>query len=336
MTGKRRVTINTIAQLAGTSKTTVSFYLNGHTQRMSAPTQERIKKAIEETGYTPSTVARSMNLKETGLVGVVINDITNNFSNQIVKGIEEVAHQQGYRILVTSSSGKVEEEKQLISRLLSVGVDGFIVQPTSQFKEISSMIEEAGKQLVFFDSKFYDFTSNWVKTDNYEATFNAVTRCIERGYERFLLIGAQPQLLSSRIERANGFIGALEAKGLSYTSLEFENDKIDTTRIASFLSREIDRITPTLVFAPNCWALADIYVTMRPYYDLMPGTVGLLGYDNEDWAGVACPSLSVIVQPAYKEGQKAFEMLLKLLHGEKRVNTHEVLDCNVIWGQSTR
>lgn len=332
---KKRITINDIATMAGTSKTTVSFYLNGKTGRMSEDTQERIKAAIAKTGYEPSPIARGMNAKRTQLLGVIIGDITNTFSNQIVKGVEGVAAKAGYRVLVSSSNHSRTDERAYIDRLLAVGVDGFIVQPTAQFKEISKVIEDAGKQLVFFDSKFYDFASNWVKTDNYEATSRAVGECERRGYRRFLLVAAPPQLLSSRIERTSGFVDALEAAEMGFTQFEIENDEVDVEKLREFLRANIDGTTPTLVFAPNCWALPDVYVAMREFYPLMPTHVGLLGFDNTEWAGVASPSVSVVTQPAFEEGAEACRILLDLIQNKGDVNPHQVLDCHVQWGATT-
>ena len=334
-TTKKRITISDIAAMAGTSKTTVSFYLNGKTERMSTETQERIRRAIAETGYAPSPIARGMNAKKTSLIGVIIGDITNTFSNQIVKGIEGVAAEKGYRTLVSSSNHSRADERAYIDRLLAVGVDGFIVQPTARFKEISQVIEAAGKQLVFFDSKFYDFASSWVKTDNYEATFRAVSECAQKGYERFLLVAAPPQLLSSRIERTSGFVDALEAAEMGFTQFEIENDSVDIPRLQEFLRANVDGTTPTLVFAPNCWALPDVYVAMREYYPMMPDKVGLLGFDNAEWVGVASPSVSVVMQPALEEGAEACRILLDLIAGKGDVDPHQVLSCDVQWGATT-
>ena len=197
---KKRVTITEIARLAGTSKTTVSFYLNGHTDRMSKETHDRIGQVIRETGYEPSPLARSMNAKQTYLIGVVVGDIANHFSNQIVKGIDSVASEAGYRLLISSSNFDRDNEHALIDRLISVGVDGFIVQPTARFREVAEAIGSSGKKLVFFDSKYYDYTASWVKTDNYEATKRALSEVLAKGYGRVLVVAAEPQLLSSRTE----------------------------------------------------------------------------------------------------------------------------------------
>ena len=99
---KRKVTINDIAEIAGVSKATVSFYLNGKYEKMSEKTYLRIQKAIEETGYNPSVAARSLNAKSSHLLGVIIGNITKPFANQTVKGIEDFADEHGYMTLVAS------------------------------------------------------------------------------------------------------------------------------------------------------------------------------------------------------------------------------------------
>ena len=137
---KKRITIKDIAEMAGTSKTTVSFYLNGKTERMSEGTQQRIRQAIEKTGYEPNPLARGMNAKSSKLIGVIIGDVTNEFSNRIVKGIGSVVDEAGYRLLCCSSNYSSESERAYIDRLLALGVDGFIVQPTSQFKTVAADI----------------------------------------------------------------------------------------------------------------------------------------------------------------------------------------------------
>ena len=88
---KDKVTISNIAELAKVSKTTVSFYLNGHFHKMSEQTRERIRQAIEDTGFQPNAAARSLNAKETRLLGVIIGDITSGFANQLIKGISDYA-----------------------------------------------------------------------------------------------------------------------------------------------------------------------------------------------------------------------------------------------------
>lgn len=334
---KKRITINDIARMAGTSKTTVSFYLNGKTERMAASTRERIHKAIRETGYEPSPLARGMNAKSSKLIGVIIGDITNTFANQLVKGIDSVAAKQGYRMLVCNSNFDQQSELAYIERLVALGIDGFIVQPTAQSREIAAYVADNGKPLVFIDSKLYADDSNWVKTDNYDASYRAIETCVERGYERFLIATAEPGLISSRIERFTGFSDALDAHGLGFEQFIFTDGTVDKADLLRFLKSHLDSGSdaPTLLFVPNCWALPDVYEACCEIEVFTSGQLGLLGFDNTEWAHVASPSVSVVMQPAREEGQAAARMLLDLIDEHRTSEPQRVLDCRVQWGDST-
>lgn len=329
-TGK--ITIREIAHLANTSKTTVSFYINGKMEKMSEKTRQRIEEVIKETNYKPSIAARSLNSKSSKLLGIMIGDITNTFSNQIVKGIEDVASKKGYQLIVANSNYDYAREETYIDRMLAMGVDGFIVQPTIQFKEISKKSE---KPMVFFDSNIYDYKTKWVKTNNYDATYEATVICINKGYKKFTLITADPSLLSTRIERTSGYIDALLDHNLAYEKLIIEdNDKKNPEKILDFLIKQINEKQKQLIFVPNCWALPMVFIALKDYYHLMPD-LGLMGFDNTEWTNFAAPSITTIVQPAFKEGQQAASILIDQIECKNEENGQQVLDCIVNWNEST-
>ncbi|MGK0467455.1 LacI family DNA-binding transcriptional regulator [Clostridium sp.] len=329
-TGK--ITIREVAHLADTSKTTISFYLNGKMEKMSEKTRQKIEKVIKETNYKPSIAARSLNLKGSKLLGIMIGDITNTFSNQIVKGIEDVASKKGYQLIVANSNYNYDREENYIDRMLSMGVDGFIVQPTIQFKEINKKIK---KPMVFFDSNVYDNKTKWVKTNNYEATYEATVACINKGYKKFILITAETSLLSTRIERTSGYIDALLEHDLGYGKLIVEDNDIEISeKILSFLVKHVNEKEKQLIFVPNCWALPMVFMALKNYYHLMPD-LGLMGFDNTEWTNFATPSITTIVQPAFKEGQQAASILIDQIECENEKSGQQVLDCIVNWNEST-
>ncbi len=330
----RKFTIKDIAEMAQTSKTTISFYLNGKYEKMSQETRERIEKVIQETNYKPSIVARGLNSKQTNLIGVLIGDITNSFSNQIVKGIEDIANQNGYQVIIGNSNYEQESEDSYIESMLLLGVDGFIIQPTSNFRKYSRIIEEKKKHMVFFDSQLYEHRTSWVKTNNYDAVYDVTQACIKKGYEKFILITADTSRLSTRIERATGFIDALADANHTYSSLTIEDEHTNLERIKQFLQKEIQPEQRTLVFAPNCWALPLVFKTMKEL-DYTAPQVGLLGFDNTEWTGLSSPSITTIVQPAFEEGQQATKILIDQIEGRHQEEKQQVLDCSVNWQEST-
>lgn len=329
-----KFTIKEIAEMAQTSKTTVSFYLNNKHEKMSEETKKRIERVIRETGYKPSVVARSLNSKNTKLIGVLIGDITNSFSNQIVKGIEEAAHKSGYQVIIGNSNYDQESEDRYIESMLMLGVDGFIIQPTSHFRKYSRIIEEKKKQVIFFDSQLYEHRTSWIKTNNYDAVYDATQVCVEKGYQRFILITADTSRLSTRIERVTGFVDALSDYQKSYQELIISDEHTDVTEIKEFLEGAIDSREKTFVFVPNCWALPIVFKAMKELHLSFP-QVGLLGFDNTEWTNFSSPTISTIVQPAFEEGLQATKMLIDQIEGRHKEDRQQVLDCTVHWKNST-
>lgn len=329
-----KITINEIAKLAGVSKTTISFYLNGKTQRISLKTQNRIATIIKQTNFQPNLAARCLNSKSSKLIGVLISDITNTFSNQIVKGIETIASKYNYQVIVGNSEYSYQREENYIEQMLSMGVAGFIVQPTAQFRKLSKKLLKLNKPLVFFDSKLYDLKSNWIKTNNYEATYETIVKCIIKGYESFYLITADPQLISTRLERVSGFIDALADYNFNYKTFILENDRVDFKMLHNFFESTLNVSKKSLVFVPNCWALPDIYLALKQYRNNMQ-QIGLIGFDNLEWVNFSSPSITTIIQPAFKEGEEAAKIVIDQIEGKNKLDNQKILNCYVNWNEST-
>ena len=211
---KNKITITDIANISQVSKATVSYYINGRLDKMSDKTAKKIKEAIEKTNFKPSYAARSLNSKNSQLIGIIIGNITNPFSNQFVKGIEDYDNTKDYLTIVASSEFKPDRERTYIESMLSMGVDGFLIQPTiessSYFKQ-----KETNKPIVYFDSPSTLNNERYVKTNNYEAVYDATKILINKGYQHFILISSNPYVLQTRIERNKGCTGLPQIVGLS-------------------------------------------------------------------------------------------------------------------------
>lgn len=330
----KKITISDIAEMSKTSKTTVSFYLNGKTKKMSAETQERIKKAIEETNYRPSLAARSLNSKKLKLIGVIIGDITNTFANQIVKGIDAIAQESGYRLMVTNSNYDPKVEQDAVEHMLAMGVDGIIVQPTTEFDKIMGKIKASKKPIVFIDSQLRSTQGYWVKTNNYEAVLEATEIMIEKGYEDFIIITAEPGVLSTRMERYKGFEDGVTLHDKKMTRMTVDGHT-SSVQIAEFLAENIDKSKKTLVFVPNCWALPKVFIALKPLRTKIPYQIGLIGIDNLEWTELASPTVTTIVQPSYKEGQQAMKILIDTIEGSYKEAPNQILKCRINEQDST-
>ena len=330
----KKLTINDIARLSGVSKTTISFYLNGKFDKMSGATKKKIENTIKAYNYQPNFFARKLNDKNSKLIGVLIGDITNSFSNQIVKGIDEAANEFGYKIIVANTNYQHANEKKYIEHLINIGVDGFIVQPTLKFKGFIDKINAAKKHIVFFDSQTTIDKTKWVKTNNYEAVLDTTEELIKCGYDKYILLTADPSVLTTRQERASGFIDCLEMHNKDYL-VEIVDNNVTPAMIGTIISKHLSLASKTLIFVANCWLLPIAFLGLKEYKDLMPNTIGLLGFDNTEWTNLATPTITTIVQPAYTEGYKAAKILIDSIEKIGEEPPNQLLKCQVSWQQST-
>lgn len=329
-----KLTINDIAKKAKTSKTTVSFYLNGKFDKMSPDTKRRIEQVIEETNYSPNIMARSLKLKKSNLIGVVVADITNPFSNNIVKGIGEITRRKGYQILVGSTNLDYYNEEEYFKKMLDMGVDGFIVQPTKNFDKLYPSIKNKGKKIVVLDSVSSKYTGKWVKTNNYEIVYEAVLKLAEKGYEEFILVTEAPDKLVARMERKNGFEDAVNKINCK-SVIEIINENTEADEIAEMLKINISNNKKTVVFAINGKILQKVFKAIKMEGFDVPNHVGIIGFDKWDWTMYATPSVTTIEQPTYEEGKYAAKMLIEMIEENEDFYKSEVFDCNINWEEST-
>lgn len=330
----KKITIKDIALLANVSKTTVSFYLNGNYEKMSIETKERIEKIINETGYKPNFIARSLNYKQSKLIGVIIGDITNTFANQILKGIDDCAKQHGYQLIFGNSNYDDKLESNYVVNMNSMGVDGFIIQPTVNFPKVVENLKLQNHNIVYIDSPNSHDRDLWVKTNNYEAVMEATETLVNKGYENFIMISANPDVLSTRLERNRGFVDTLELKDKEYhIILADEKTKPEDLEIEIF--KYVNENKKTLIFACNNWLLSTVYISLRNHLNKIPADIGLIGFDSLEWSTLVTPSITTIVQPAYEEGFKACEILIDKIEDINEELPNQIFKCTINYGDST-
>ena len=334
MNERKKLTIKDIALKANTSKTTVSFYLNEKFDKMSYDTRKRIEKVIEETNYTPNIMAQSLKSKKSRLIGVIVADITNPFSNNIVKGIDDIARKEDYQIIFGNSNFEYINEKKYIERMLDMGVDGFIVQPTMQFDKLVAAIEKAGKKIVCVDRVSPKFKGKYVKTNNYDITFKAITQLYNRGYEEFIFISEDLDTSITRIERKNGFIDAIQSIGANSNIIKVES-QTSYIELSKELMKYINISKKVAIFSAHDKILQKVFRASKYIGWDIPNQVGIIGFDNWNWTIYASPSVTTIDQPTYQEGKHATKLLIDMIENRDSVLDSAVFDCNIAWKEST-
>jgi LacI family kdg operon repressor len=327
-----KATISDIAKLADVSKTTVSFYLNGKFSKMSEQTRQKIAEAVAKTNYLgESQEAQQENHRH--LLGVVIGDITSPFANRIVKGLADYSNEKDYQLILGFSNYQLENERHCIDSMNKMGVSGFIVQPTRQFETMWEGMQ-GKKPIVYFDSPNHNTKGLWVKTNNYEATYNAVSFLEEKGYENFVLVTGNPSKIVTREERCRGFTDHLDIDKKPYDVIVAEK-QTTVEELRSQLELYIKRPN-VCVFASSNWMLNKVHIALEPYVNQIPQNIGLIGMDSLEWSSLVTPSITTIVQPAYDEGIVAAKILIDKIEGTHVEPPNQILQCHINELDSTR
>ena len=333
--GDNRVTIADVAKKASVSTASVSYYLNGKRDKLGEKTCERIEQAIRETGYVPNAQAQTLAGKPSHVIAVIILDNTNIWAGMFLRGVEQVALEHGYQTIVCTSNFNPETERMYVEKMLALGVEGFIVQPTANFRAVNQRITMAGRPVVFFDCSLYNLASTWIKTNLYDGVYTATTQLLDAGYEDFVTVAATMTEMRTRMERFQGFTDALSVRGVSYTPINVTHETPTVGELTRYFEFQLHPAHRTLIFVQNQWALARTFKALQPMAHLMPEQIGLIGLNSTEWADLTSPSISTIVEPVDEEGSRACTMLLDLLGENPPGPRQEVLECTIRWAGST-
>ena len=317
---KKKLSIVDIAQSLNVSKTTVSFILNGRAQekRISPELVERVLKYVEEVGYKPNSLAKSLRTGKSNIIGLMVEDISNPFFASIARLIEDRAYKNGYKIIYCSTENNPEKTRQLISLLRARYVDGYIITPPAGIEpEIKGLIND-NVPVVLFDRYLPDVPTDYVGLDNYKGTYDAIEYLVQSGAKKIALVtlvSGQTQM----VERHSGYVAALKKHQLKPVLLKvsFENDTETTVKqCIQFISDNpgIDAI----VFATNYLALSGIKA-LNELKLRVPEDISVIAFDDHDVFNIYNPSISAIAQPLDEMAKQLFKMLLDKLENRVRL-----------------
>lgn len=307
-----KVTMADVAKVAGVSKSTVSQYLNKRFEYMGEKTKLKIEEAIEELGYQPNFIARSLKQKRTSMVGIIVANITHYFSTEISRAIEDFCHKHDLHAIVCNADDDPEKEKKYIDMLRAKQVDGLIIFPTGQNNDLYKSMVSQGYPVVFVDRRVENLEVFSVITDNRESTYKAVQHFIEKGHQNIAFV-VQPLTVSTRIDRLAGYKQALTDAGL-----EVKSDFIIEASITEMKSKLEQlfslEVKPTALFAANDRVFMAVGEFLKEKGIKLGKELELIVFDNIPFAQLLEAPISFIIQPATEMGQKAAELLFEQIN----------------------
>lgn len=319
----KSVTLKDVAKAAGVSYASVSRALSGSPQ-IGSDTRERIIKLCDEMGYTTNYVARSMVMKKTDLIGLVVPSIDNQFMSELAYYAEMSARAHGYNIMLCNSGPDLKQEKTVVKLLLGRQVDGILIVPQNPdtYENIRAFTDQV--PTVFLSENLRDQPQSYVAADNSHGTYIGTRYLYELGHREILYFGRRHS--TTHQLRAEGYMKACRELGLreQYFNSEFPRSSIAN---GYQLARELFSrpITYTAIFAStDSNALGILKAADEMHIDI-PRQLSLIGFDNIPSTALPRIELTTIEQPKREMAVQAVDMLRDKIENGTQGYVHQIL-----------
>jgi len=326
------VTIKDIAKALGLSTSTVSRALRD-THEISAATKKIVLAYAKEIGYQPNPIALSLKERRSKSIGVVVSEVANSFFSQAINGIESIAYDRGYHVIISQTHESYDREVINVQHLASRSVDGLLVSLSSQTEDISHLtsLHERGLPIVFFDRVADEIITHKVIANNQKGAYQATCHLINSGYKRIAHLTSSNHL-SISIERLAGYEEALKANGFDVNS-----DYIKHCPHGGMIYEEMENAIkellaldekPDAIFVAGDRLSTGCLSVFKNLNINVPNDMAIAGFSNSDVLDLFNPSLTSVRQPAFEIGQLSTQMLLQLIEAKYPVEEFEkkVLD----------
>ena len=300
---------------------------------VSVETRERVTAAVQEFGYVPNAVARSLRRGHTKTFGVIVSDLQNPFYSTVVRAIERVAIGRGYSCVICNADEDVAAEDRALTLLKELQVAGVIHASTGVNVDSLRQLRDSGVPVVDIDRHSGLDEVDSVLVDNERGARLAVTHLREFGHTRIATI-AGPKHLTTGRDRLNGFLTSLTALG---NPIPDEYVEVGDFREASGYVAASRLMAlpnpPTALFVANNEMMAGALSALQTLAIRVPGDVSIVSFDDVRWAKYVQPPLTIIAQPTDQIGALAATLLFERLDG--RVETvHRLLEPQFVGRQS--
>jgi LacI family transcriptional regulator len=301
-------TIHDVAKKAGVAPITVSRVIN-NSGYVSDHVRVKVNVAIEELGYVPNVIARSLKSKRTNTIALVITDITNPFFNIIARGVEDAAFKAGFNVIICNTDESQEQEDNYIQLLLQKRVDGVLLVPAETHSQSIELLRRHNTPVVIIDRYVENGGVDVVRGDSESGAYQLTKFLIDLGHKRITLLSG-PDSVSTSIDRVRGYKRAMCDHHLN-EYVDYFYGKYSQESGAQ-ITREIfsRRDMPTAIFGGNNLVSIGALSALRLLGIRVPDDVAVVSFDDIPESLSYDPFMTVISQPPYDIGQKATEILV--------------------------
>jgi LacI family transcriptional regulator len=318
---KKRTLIHDIAKHLNVSIATVSLVLNGKAkeQRISDALAERVLRYVEEVGYKPNQLAKSLRTGKTHVIGLIIEDISNPFFATVARLIEKQALTHGYRIIYCSTENDTTKTKDLITMFQERHIDGYIIAPPPGVDSNVNSLLHSDTPTVLFDRYLPELATDYVIVDGAAGIYQATQHLLAQGFSRIAYIttdSTQTQIAA----RLQGYQSALQEANMpelvKAIVLRFGDDEHEgmVAEIEEFIKDNPQ--CDAIIFANNSLCLYGLEAIGRLKLRI-PDQLGIVSFDDNDMFRLLSPSITAIAQPVAAIAQDVISVLLERLQPDE-------------------
>jgi DNA-binding LacI/PurR family transcriptional regulator len=325
----RPARIRDVAELASVSVATVSRVLNGD-PNVDGELRERVRTAVAQLGYRPNRLARNLRRQQMEAIGIVVPDIENPHFAEMVRIIEVVALQAGYRVLVCNTDEDGDRQAACLRMLADERVSGIVLSPSDPRGSIDQL-RDLAIPVVAIDRALDHATTDTLVADNVPAVRAATQRLIDAGHRSIAFVGGRSEVETGS-ERQEGYLSAIETAGLQPILANGGFRREAAQAAVTALLQHAEPVSG-LVVANNLMALGALYA-IRDCGLRVPRDISVISVDNPPWAELLDPPLTVLAQPIRAMATRAVELMIQRIRGEKSGAVREVFPLELIVRQS--
>ncbi len=317
-----RTTMKDVAKVAGVHSSTVSRVINGN-PNISRETAKKVFFAINQLGYTPNALARSLKTKKIQTLGMLIPDIANPFFAGLARGVEDTANQYGYNVILCNTDDRLEKEKTYLRLLEEKRVEGLILA-TVKIRDKSIMeLEKSRFPYILLSRNIKGLQENSISIDDITGGYLATEYLIRLGHRNIGHITG-PYNTTAALDRIKGYKKALLNFGISFNKQYVAEGDFRIKGGYQVMNKFIQlKNPPTAVFTANdLLAVGAIEAIRENGYDV-PADFSIVGFDDIRLASYLSPPLTTIRQPMGEMGSLAITKLLERI--ENKVNHQNIL-----------
>ena len=337
---KRKVTLKQIAKELDVSISTVSKSLR-NSPEISEDTRQKVQAFAKLYNYKPNNIALSLKNRKTKTIGIIIPEIVHHFFATVISGIEQVANQNGYNVIVCLSNESFDKEVLNMEMLANGSIDGFIMslsketQFKADFHHITEVISQ-GMPVVMFDRVTNEILCDKVIIDDKAAAYNAVQSLINKGKKKIALVTTVDYVSVGKL-RTDGYVKALLDNDLPFDEkLIIKIEDIDTCEVK--ISKLIEDRAIDAVFAVNELFAVTIIKTASKFGLKVPEDLSVIAFTDGIISQYSTPTITTVSQNGIKMGRKAAKMLIDRLESDEDDEEHyrtEVIETHLIVRDST-